>query len=141
MRAFLFFLIIFVGSIAFSQYNPDQILGKWHTEEKNGSLLIFKYKNKYYAQALTGPEINNKDVKNPDPKLRDRLLKEIIFLQDFEYIPKKGKYMNGKCYNTRDGKTYKAWMRMKDKNSLELHGYVGFSLLGRSVHWTRVPNT
>lgn len=141
MRNLIFLLPLFIASITFSQSKADDVLGEWYTEDKKGTILIFKYKNKYYAQAATGPEINNLDVKNPDPKLRSRKLKEVIFLTNFEYSSDKKKYINGLTYNTRDGKTYKSWLKMKDKNSVELHGYVGFSLLGKSVHWTRVPGT
>lgn len=137
MKNLITILFLSISVTLFAQGTYDDITGVWHTSDKSGTVLIFKYKGKYYGKALTGPEINNLDVKNPDPEKRKRKLKEIIFLKNFSYSPDKKKYVGGKTYNTRDGKTYKCWIKLKDKNHLELHGYVGFSLLGKSVHWTR----
>lgn len=131
------FLFTFISITLFAQGSHDDITGVWYTTDKEGTVLIFKHKGKYYGKALTGPEVNNYDLKNPDPEKRKRKLKEIIFLQHFTYSDEKKKYVDGRTYNTRDGKTYKCWIKLKDKNHLELHGYVGISLLGKSVHWTR----
>lgn len=121
----------------FAQGSYDDITGIWYTSDKTATVQIFKYKGKYYGRAMTGPDVNKLDVKNPDPTKRDTKIKDIIFLRGFTYSAEKKKYVDGRTYNTQDGKTYKCWIKLKDKNHLELHGYVGISMLGKSVHWTR----
>ena len=44
----------------------------------------------------------------------------------------------GKILDPKDGKTYKVKLRMLDGGQkLDVHGYIGFALLGRSQVWER----
>ena len=44
----------------------------------------------------------------------------------------------GKILDPHNGKTYKVKLRMLDHgNKLDVHGYIGFALLGRSQVWER----
>jgi uncharacterized protein (DUF2147 family) len=45
----------------------------------------------------------------------------------------KDKWAGGQCYDPDKGKTYKCKLRMIDTSRLELRGYVGISLLGRTA--------
>lgn len=47
-------------------------------------------------------------------------------------------YAGGEILDPENGKTYKCKMKLsEDGNKLEVRGFVGFSLLGRSQTWTR----
>jgi uncharacterized protein (DUF2147 family) len=47
-------------------------------------------------------------------------------------------YKGGEILDPENGKTYKCKMKLsEDGNKLEVRGFVGFSLLGRSQIWTR----
>jgi uncharacterized protein (DUF2147 family) len=51
---------------------------------------------------------------------------------------KDGAYAGGEILDPENGKTYKCKMKLsEDGNKLEVRGFVGFSLLGRSQTWTR----
>ena len=50
----------------------------------------------------------------------------------------KGSWQNGWLYNPRDGSTYSAEIHALSPSELEVRGYVGVSLLGKSQVWTRV---
>ena len=55
------------------------------------------------------------------------------FVYDEEYV-----WEDGEIYNPKDGKTYSCKMELsKDKNTLEVRGYVGISLFGKTNTWTR----
>jgi uncharacterized protein (DUF2147 family) len=47
-------------------------------------------------------------------------------------------WKNGDFYDPQSGKTYSGYMYLKDRNTLKLRGYVGFSFLGRTETWTSV---
>ncbi|HEY0563645.1 MAG TPA: DUF2147 domain-containing protein, partial [Methylophilus sp.] len=48
-------------------------------------------------------------------------------------------YDGGEILDPENGKLYKCKMKLDDTgNQLEVRGYIGFSLLGRSQTWTRV---
>ena len=49
-----------------------------------------------------------------------------------------GAWGNGWVYNPQDGSTYSAEIRALSPSELEVRGYLGVSLLGKSQVWTRV---
>jgi uncharacterized protein (DUF2147 family) len=79
---------------------------------------------------------SDKDELNPDPALRDRQLLGLTIMQGFTAAGD-GKWKNGRIYDPNSGKTYKCKLTLVDENTLELRGYIGISLLGRTETWTR----
>lgn len=77
------------------------------------------------------------DAKNPDPAQRGRSRLGLVFIQNFT-ADGENKWNKGKIYNPEDGRTYSALLTMKTPNTLELRGYLGFSLLGQTQTWTRL---
>lgn len=48
-----------------------------------------------------------------------------------------GEYVDGYVYNPRDGKTPRIEMKVLDRETLTMRGYMGISLLGQSQIWKR----
>jgi uncharacterized protein (DUF2147 family) len=77
-----------------------------------------------------------RDQHNPDAALRDRPLCGLAILSGFR--PDKPRTWNsGQVYNPNDGRTYDSTISLKDDGSLNVRGFVGFSLFGKTVEWVR----
>jgi uncharacterized protein (DUF2147 family) len=127
----------------------DEILGVWHTTDDKSKVEIFKKRDQYFARILSLKEPNwplndeqgmggkaKTDRKNPARELRSRAIAGLEFMNDFVYAGK-NKWTDGKIYDPEVGKTYSCKMTLVSANKLEVRGYVGFSMLGRTVVWTR----
>lgn len=70
----------------------------------------------------------------------ERKGQKIIGMTIAKHLKKNGdKYDGGEILDPENGKTYKCKMTLDESgNKLEVRGYIGFSLLGRSQIWHRV---
>ncbi|MFW0717532.1 DUF2147 domain-containing protein [Pedobacter sp. N23S346] len=121
--------------------SSDKILGIWMSQEKDGKIEIYKSDNKYFGKLIWGKTMyeadgstSKKDVKNKDEKLRSRNLKDLLMLKNFKYND--GVWDNGEIYDPYSGKTYSCTMKISD-GKLNIRGYIGISLLGRTAIWER----
>ncbi|MBO9611256.1 MAG: DUF2147 domain-containing protein [Dyadobacter sp.] len=120
---------------------PDAILGEWLNEEKDARVEIYKSSGKYSGKITwiknafeADGKTPQRDSKNSDPSLRNRPLKDMIILSDFTF--KDGLWTGGKVYDPKSGKSYSSKMTL-DGSTLEIRGYVGSPLFGRTTVWTR----
>lgn len=105
----------------------DAVAGRWVTAEKDGVILIAPC-----GKALCGtidrflvppPEgVGQRDVNNPDAKLRSRKLLGLPILSGFTAD---GDLWRGRIYDPKSGKTYRSVIRRKGPNVLEVKGCVG----------------
>jgi uncharacterized protein (DUF2147 family) len=78
-----------------------------------------------------------RDRQNPDPALRRRPIEGLEILRGL--TPRAdGTWANGRIYDPTTGHTYTCQLRLEGDDRLELRGYLGIPLLGRTVTWTRV---
>lgn len=147
LRLLVLFLLVCLSlpSFAGDPDDPDALVGRWLSSKKRNQVQIYKQGNKYFGKLVWMLEPNepgtNKlkvDKANPDEKLRNRPLMQLVLLTNLTY---KGNnvWSDGEIYNPEDGKTYNCEVTLKDANSIDLRGYVmGLSFLGKSKTWTRV---
>lgn len=123
-------------SIALFAQGNDPILGKWENPSGEGRIEIYKKNNKYFGKLYWIKESSKKDVKNPNPDLRSRNIQGTEILTNFT---KNGKtYEDGEIYDPKSGKTYSCKMTLKGDDKLDIRGYIGISLIGRSETWKRI---
>jgi len=139
--AFLLITLLFSTHVLLAQ---DKILGNWLSEEKDGRIEIYKTGDKYFGKLVWGKDLveadgktpikGRTDTKNSDPNLRSRPILGLVLLTNFTY--KDGEWSGGKIYDPKSGKTYSCTMKLKG-DKLEIRGYVGISMFGRTTVWTR----
>ena len=124
--------------------NPDAVVGTWLNGTKRGHIQIYKQGEKYFGKIIWLKEPNdpstNKpklDAKNPNASLRGRALMGLNVMTGFEFDGG-NVWDEGKIYNPEDGKEYSCKMTLKDPNTLDVRGYVGISLIGKTQTWTRI---
>ncbi len=121
----------------------DEIVGTWYTSTKNAKVSIFKTGNMFYGKIiwLKNPnEDDNKpkvDKNNPDEKLRSRHISGMLILKSFEFNTSDNNWQNGEIYDPKNGKTYSCKLTLSNQNTLEVRGFIGISLIGRTEIWTR----
>ncbi len=137
LMAFVLFM-----SFAASAQNADAITGVWWNAEKTAKVQVYEQDGKYFGKIieLVEPNENGKpkmDKENPNNKLKSRPLKGLVILTALEY-DEDNEYEDGEIYDPKSGKTYSCNAKLVNKDQLDLRGYIGFSLIGRTSTWTRV---
>jgi len=137
-------MLLLVSAMSFTGFaqNKDAILGSWINSTGEAHVDIFKKGEKYFGKISwlkTNKDekgIVKTDLKNPDPKLRSKPILGMEMLRNFVY--EDGKWTDGKIYDPKSGKTYSCNMNIKDNGELNMRGYIGVSIIGRSETWKRV---
>jgi uncharacterized protein (DUF2147 family) len=145
MKNWLLFISFFVGvTTGFAGGNPDDIIGVWQNGTGKGHVQIYKTNGRYFGKVVWIRDTRDMsgriktDKKNPDPALRERPIVGMQMLRDFVY--KDDEWIDGKLYNPEDGKEYRCIMSLKNKETLRVRGYIGFSWIGKTDVWTRVAS-
>lgn len=134
-------LLYLTSSVVFAQ-NADAILGVWKNGEGTGMVQIYKKGEKYFGKIVWLKVANDSegkprtDVNNPEPKLQSRTLKGLENLRDFVYKGQ-NKWEDGRVYDPKNGNDYSCEMKLIDDNTLEVRGFIGVSLFGRTDVWKR----
>lgn len=115
----------------------DAILGEWINADKDAKIEIYKIGNQYFGKIIWGTGGDTKDLKNPDQKLRSRDLVGLTILKNFVFDDK-NTWIDGTIYDPKDGKTYSCKLTLKSDNKLDIRGFVGISLFGRTETWTKI---
>lgn len=145
MRAIFALLLVLVSLMAFApQDNPDAIVGTWLNGSKKGRVQIYNKDGRYYGKLVglvepIDPETGKPklDRKNGDPSRRSRPLINLPLLYNLQF--KNGNvWDDGKIYNPEDGKEYNCKLTLKDPNTLDVRGYLGVALLGKTQTWIRI---
>lgn len=135
----LFTGFLFLVSAPFASANDaHDYTGFWWNEARDG-IFELRLTDDGIEGITRWGKILRRDEKNPDPALRDRLLKDVLFLWGFTYDKKRNRWRDGKVYDPDSGKTYDAKMQLeKDGNILKMRGYLGVPMFGRTARFDRV---
>jgi uncharacterized protein (DUF2147 family) len=117
--------------------------GNWLTEKKDGIISVYRCGRDTLCGRIAwfridpdDPNPRGLDLHNPDPGRRNQPLCGLQFMSGFKPADP-GAWEDGSIYDPDSGNTYHATMKLRPDGTLDLHGYIGISLLGRSEVWTR----
>ena len=141
--------------LIFRNAEPDNGIDGVKSKKKNGGKNIGWSVGSYFGKIvwLEYPEFKDDDEQgmagmtkvdrdNPDPKLRNLPILQLVILKGFRFEPdRKWPWTGGTVYDPENGKTYRCRMRIEKDGRLKIRGYVGIPLFGRSTWWTRTQRT
>jgi uncharacterized protein (DUF2147 family) len=127
----------------------EDVLGVWNNQEKDAKIEIMKCNEKYCGKIVWlkdphyppdskdgVPGTPKLDHNNPSLELRNVPIVGLVMIRDFDFIGD-NVWKNGKIYDPKNGKTYSASMTLVSPTQLNLRGFIGISLIGRTTTWTR----
>nr|WP_244828639.1 DUF2147 domain-containing protein [Carboxylicivirga sediminis] len=141
----LSFALLLFTLASFGQKNT-RIIGTWLTQDGDSKVSISQDADGTFVGQiiwLKNPTEENGshklDKHNPDEDLQKRKIIGLNILERFTYNDDEGEWTNGTIYDPKSGNTYKCYMWFDgNPNKLQVKGYIGFSLIGKKVSWTRV---
>lgn len=139
MKRNVFLTLFFLAGMAAQA--QDITKGTWFNEEKSAKVQFYKQGDKLYGKIvwLQEPIKNGKprtDEFNPDSKKKDEPLMGLVFLKGFKQDGAK-KWEDGEIYDPKNGKTYSSEMTLVNASQLNVRGYIGISLIGRTTKFTK----
>ncbi|MFN4122308.1 MAG: DUF2147 domain-containing protein [Flavobacteriales bacterium] len=151
MNKLIFKAIFFVGIMAsplfsttiFAQEDGDRLIGLWLPSNEKARVKVEKIGDKYYGRIvwLKEPKDENGNEKvdknNPDESMRSVKLLGYRMLKDFVYKGK-NKWEEGTIYDPENGSTYNCTITLIDDNTIDVRGYIGVSMFGRTDTWKRL---
>ena len=114
----------------------DGVLGYW--KEPEGSVIHIDSCGKDVCATLVAISASapaRVDGKNPKANLRQRSLCGLRIGEGF-HLTSPAKAEGGMLYDPKSGKTYHGVLTTHG-DAMDLHGYIGLSVFGRTERWTR----
>ncbi len=135
-----FLALSFLFLVPSFETDPDDVIGIWLTDDGKAKIEIYEESGRYSGKIIWirdsvddagRPRL---DKENPKKALQGRPIVGIDLVKGFKF--RRGRWEGGEIYDPENGKTYSCKMTLIG-NKLEVRGYIGFSMFGRTVVWTR----
>jgi uncharacterized protein (DUF2147 family) len=131
--------------VAGAERPSDPAHGYWLTENRKAIVRIAPCggdtcgRMVWVENAVDDSGRPKRDSKNTDVAKRQRTICGLELVGGLSRADE-GAWQDGWLYNPRDGGTYSAEIRAVSQSELEVRGYRGVSVLGKSQIWTRVSD-
>lgn len=130
---------ICAGSVAAQTDGDAALIGRWHTERKDGMVEIHRCGAALCARVIDGAPLRSnpdqRDVHNPDASLRGRKVKGLRILEGFSGGPKRWK--GGPLYDPETGdRAGSGTLTLIDRDTLGVQGCIALFLC-RTQTWRR----
>jgi uncharacterized protein (DUF2147 family) len=137
-----FFTFLFVAVAGIFSVNA-QVTGKWKTiDDKTGDaksiVEIYEQNGKIYGKVveILNPARKNSKCDKCDGADKGKPIEGLVIIKG---LKKDGeKYTDGDILDPQKGKLYSCTIKLDGKDKLDVRGYMGISMLGRTQVWHRV---
>jgi len=143
MKSIFLSLLLCAALMVNAQRKASDIIGKYLSESGKAKIEVIDIGGKYYGKIFWLREPNNQDgtpkvdKNNPDQSKRKNHLIGLLLLKSMEFDGK-STWHNGTIYDPENGKDYSCKITIDDKSNLDIRGFIGVSLIGRTTKWKRV---
>ena len=130
----IIFLITSFSSKINSKATTDEaekIVGIWFTDDKTSKIQIYKSESQYFGKIIWMASKESKEELKVKPKVGYQIFKKFTF-------EGKNVWSGGQVSDPRSGMTVSGKMTLKDNNTLNVRGYVGAPMFGKTVVLMRV---
>lgn len=136
-------LICVIAASAKGQTKTSDICGFWYTDKELSIIEIFESSPGIYSGVthwIKEPIIVDKKDPNYGKPVFDKYtglpISETTILKNIKFDGES--QWDGNVYDPTSGKTYKCNIKLSDDNTtLNMKGYAGIQILGKTVHWKR----
>ncbi|MEP6466182.1 MAG: DUF2147 domain-containing protein [Parafilimonas sp.] len=146
MKYLIGFCFSILAVVAHAQNNPDEIIGKWESTDKNLIVEVYKQQNVFKAKVVwfydgddtITPISKRLDIKNPNKTLRSRPIVGVDILSGLTYNAKQNRWNGGKIYDATSGRTWDATVWLTNFNNLNVRGFYVFRWIGKTLTFIRI---
>lgn len=132
--AIIISFLIFTGTYA--QKKKD-IVGYYQSADKTSIFKFYKSGDKYVGKLVWMKRPERLDSMNPDPSKRTKKLLGSILVYGLTYDGKDS-WTDGYVYDATKGKTFQCNFTRDANGNMEMRGYIGIPVLGKSEYFTKV---
>ena len=109
----------------------EKIVGIWFTDDKTSKIQIYKSESQYFGKIIWMASKESKEELKIKPKVGYQIFRKFTF-------EGKNVWSGGQVSDPRSGMTVSGKMTLKDNNTLNVRGYVGAPMFGKTVILLRV---
>ncbi len=122
-----------------AQFKASDILGNYVVPSKDGAIQIYENNGLYYGKIILNKDASKLDIHNPDKEKQKRKVLGLTILNDFVFNGK-NEWEKGSIYDPKNGKTYSCKIIRLENGDLNIRGFIGISLLGRTETFTKMKS-
>jgi uncharacterized protein (DUF2147 family) len=151
MRILLTMICAVLGAVSLQAEETaaaKKLLGIWVTSDGGARVEIYEKGDRFNGKIVWLEEDNYetddleegeplRDVNNPDPSKRDAPIIGLNLIEGFSYDSKSARWHKGTIYDPNNGKTYRCRLTLESDTVLNVRGYLGSPVFGRTEIWKR----
>ena len=138
-KTYLIISLSVISLLSHAQIQAKSIVGNYVVPSKDGAIQIYESNGKYYGKITLNKDPNKLDANNQDSEKKKRKVLGLNILNDFTFDGD-DTWENGTIYDPKNGKTYSCKITQNANGDLNIRGFIGFSLIGRSELFTKIKS-
>lgn len=135
MKKIVFLSVVMMGT-SFAALNPE---GYWLTKDNDAKVHVYKKGAELYGKIVDLKEKCRDGVPKVDAETKKPTI-GLEIVQGFK-VDGENKWDDGTVRDPKEGKTYSGSIEMSNSDQLDLRGYVGIKLFGRTSVWQRTTES